>query len=65
MLGFHAASYYDDARRSLVPTRAGTRLVMRMYPAAIRHWIEQHGGLTPRIMKMQGNDLAALYRTCQ
>jgi hypothetical protein len=65
ILGFHAASYYDDARRSMVPTRAGTRLVMRMYPAAIRHWIEQHGGLTPRIMKMQGNDLAALYRTCQ
>jgi hypothetical protein len=65
VLGFHAASYYDDARRSLVPTRAGTRLVMRMYPASIRHWIEQHGGLTPRIMKMQGNDLAALYRTCQ
>ena len=65
MLGFHAASYYDDARRSLVPTRAGTRLVMRMYPAAIRHWIERHGGLTPRIMRMQGNDLASLYRTCE
>ena len=32
VLGFHAASYYDDARRSLVPTRAGTRLVMRLYP---------------------------------
>jgi hypothetical protein len=64
VLGFHAASYYDDARRSFVPTRAGTRLVMHMYPAAIRHWIEQRGGLTPRIMKMQGNDLASLYRTC-
>jgi hypothetical protein len=23
-LGFHAASYYDDVSRSLVPTRAGT-----------------------------------------
>ena len=65
VLGFHAASYYDDARRSLVPTRAGTRLVMRMYPASIRHWIEQRGGLTPRIMRMQGNDLASLYRTCE
>jgi len=65
VLGFHAASYYDDARRSLVPTRAGTRLVMRMYPVAIRHWIEQRGGLTPRIMTMQGSDLAALYRTCE
>ena len=34
VLGFHAASYYDDARRSLVPTRAGTGLVMRHLPAA-------------------------------
>src|SRR4029077_7082337 len=43
MLGFHAASYYDDAPRELVPTRAGSRYVMRMYPAEIRHWIERHG----------------------
>ncbi len=34
VLGFHAASYFDDTSRSLVPTRAGTRLVMRLYPAA-------------------------------
>src|ERR1700728_5268464 len=26
MLGFHAASYYDDVSRQLVPTRAGSRL---------------------------------------
>jgi hypothetical protein len=32
VLGFHAASYYNDVSRSLVPTRAGTRLVMRLYP---------------------------------
>ena len=25
LLGFHAASYYNDVSRSLVPTRAGTR----------------------------------------
>jgi len=65
VLGFHAASYYDDARRALVPTRAGTRLVMRLYPAAIRHWIERHGGLTPRIIAMRGRELASLYRRCQ
>src|SRR5271170_1480028 len=35
VLGFHAASYYDDASRSLVPTREGSGLVMRLYPAAI------------------------------
>lgn len=65
VLGFHAASYYDDASRSLVPTRAGTRLVMRLYPSSIRNWINRHGGLTPRIMAMRGRDLAGLFNTCR
>jgi hypothetical protein len=65
VLGFHAASYYDDASRSLVPTRAGTRLVMRLYPSPIRNWINRHGGLTPRIMAMRGRDLAGLFNTCR
>ena len=64
ILGFHAASYYDDASRSLVPTRTGTRLVMRLYPPAIRSWIVRHGGLTPRIIALRGAELAALYNTC-
>jgi hypothetical protein len=64
VLGFHAASYYDDASRSLVPTRAGTRLVMHLYPPVIRNWIVRHGGLTPRIIAMRGRDLAALYSAC-
>jgi hypothetical protein len=65
VLGFHAASYYDDTRRSFVPTRSGTRLVMRLYPPEIRSWIERHGGLTPRIIALRGRELAALYNTCQ
>jgi hypothetical protein len=65
MLGFHAASYYDDATRSLVPTRAGSRLVMRLYPPAIRRWINAHGGLTPRLIQLRGRQLAALYHTCR
>lgn len=65
VLGFHAASYYDDASRSLVPTRAGSRLIMRLYPSEIRSWIDHHGGLTPQLITMRGHDLAALYSTCQ
>lgn len=65
MLGFHAASYYDDATRSLVPTRAGSRLVMSLYPAPIRRWIDVHGGLTPHLIRLRGRDLAALYHTCR
>ena len=65
VLGFHAASYYDDASRSLVPTREGSRVVMRLYPPAIRAWIQRHGGLTPRIIGLRGRELAALYPACQ
>jgi hypothetical protein len=65
MLGFHAASYYDDASQSLVPTRAGSRLVMRFYPTAVRSWIQHHGGLTPRLIQLRGRELAALYNTCE
>ena len=65
VLGFHAASYYDDASRSLVPTREGSRLVMQLYPAPIRNWIERHGGLTPHIIQLRGRDLTSLYQTCQ
>ena len=64
VLGFHAASYYDDASRELVPTREGSALVMRLYPAQIRAWIGHHGGLTPRLIQMRGHELAALYRPC-
>jgi hypothetical protein len=65
VLGFHAASYYDDASRSLVPTREGSRVVMRLYPGPIRSWIERHGGLTPRLIQLRGRELAALYHSCQ
>jgi hypothetical protein len=64
VLGFHAASYYNDVSRSLVPTRAGTRLVMRLYPPEIRTWINRHGGLTPQLITMRGQDLAAFYSPC-
>lgn len=65
VLGFHAASYYDDASRSLVPTRDGSRYVMQFYPRQIRAWIDRHGGLTPRLITLRGRELSALYPVCQ
>jgi hypothetical protein len=65
ILGFHAASYYDDASRSLVPTREGSRLVMHLYPQDVRSWIDRHGGLRPQLLTMHGRDLTALFPTCQ
>ncbi len=65
VLGFHAASYYDDASQSLVPTREGSALVMRLYPNQIRNWIVHHGGLTPHLIELRGRELSSLYRTCE
>ena len=65
VLGFHAASYYDDASRELVPTREGSALVMRHYPAQIRAWIGHHGGLKPKLIELRGHELTALYHPCQ
>jgi hypothetical protein len=65
VLGFHAASYYDDVSRRLVPTRAGSRLVMGLYPSNIRSWINRHGGLTPQLIRLSGRELAGMYQTCQ
>jgi hypothetical protein len=65
MLGFHAASYYDDTSRTFVPTRAGSRVVMSYYPPAIRRWIDRHGGLTPHIIQLRGRELSAMYRPCE
>src|ERR1700724_971104 len=56
VLGFHAASYYDDASRSLVPTREGSRVVMRLYPPEIRAWIDRHGGLRPQLIALHGRE---------
>lgn|SRR5215472_10192810 len=64
VLGFHAASRYDDAMQSFMPTRGGSSLVMRLYPADIRHWIMRHGGLTPRMIALRGLELAAHYKIC-
>ena len=64
VLGFHAASYYDDASRSLVPTAEGSQLVMRLYPQDIRSWINQHGGLTPQLLTLRGSELAEFYPAC-
>jgi hypothetical protein len=33
VLDFHAASYYNGVSRSLMPTRAGARFLMRLYTA--------------------------------
>ncbi len=63
VLGFHAAWMYDTAGHR-IPSPAGTRELMKTYPASIRVWLSRNGGLRPRMTYLQGRALAALVRPC-
>lgn len=64
VLGFHAASLYDEASGLLEPTRRGTRYVFSLYPVSIRNWITRNGGLTPNLIFLQGAQLHRFYQAC-
>jgi len=63
-LGFHAA-WHPGANGRQITSRGGTQLLMAVYPAHIRAWIRRHGGLTRRMVILQGRELFAMYRPCQ
>jgi hypothetical protein len=63
VLGFHAAWMPADDGRKVTSPEA-TRLLMQLYPASVRQWITRRGGLTPKLMLMQGRDLAAVVPPC-
>ena len=63
VLAFHAAwEPLEDGRT--VTHRAGTALLMSIYPPTIRAWIKHHGGLSRDTILLQGRELAALYPRC-
>jgi hypothetical protein len=62
-LGFHAAWDPGSNGRKIINTEA-TQSLYLMYPSEVRRWIDQRGGLTPRMIFLGGSELAALYRPC-
>jgi hypothetical protein len=63
VLGFHGARLVDQGGREYDASDA-TRLMAASYPAAIRAWIERHGGLTTRLIFLHGRELASFYPHC-
>jgi hypothetical protein len=63
-LGFHTAWQFNEAGRPVVSPE-GTELLMSNYPARIRDWISQRGGLTPNLMYLTGRELASMYPACR
>src|SRR4051794_26289286 len=62
-LGFHAAWDFGANGRAVTNAEA-TQMLYSMYPSAVRRWISQRGGLTPRMIFLRGKQLQALYKPC-
>jgi len=43
----------------------GTNFMIRQYPAWVRDWIAQNGGLTDRLIRMDYSYAARYLRTCR
>jgi len=62
-LGFHAAWMPDQSGRP-VTSPMGTQALWRLYPAPVRSWINRHGGLSRKMIFLQGRDLAGMVPVC-
>jgi hypothetical protein len=61
--GFHAAWMPDRDGRP-VTSPLGTQALWSIYPASVRRWINQHGGLSRRMIYLQGQELDGIVASC-
>ena len=61
--GFHAA-WMPDREGRPVTSPLGTQALWSIYPATVRRWINQHGGLSRKMIFMQGNELSGIVPSC-
>ena len=64
VLGFHAARSMDHRGRMYAEPEA-SELVLEAYPAPVRGWIRNRGGLSSRLLLLRGRELAAIYPSCR
>ncbi|HUO50845.1 MAG TPA: hypothetical protein VMU25_04770 [Candidatus Paceibacterota bacterium] len=63
-LGFHSAWDYDGNGQPVVNPEA-TQLLMALYTPHMRAWVRTHGGLTPRMIFLQGRELQRMFPLCK
>jgi len=61
--GFHAAWMPDRDGRP-VTSPLGTQALWSIYPASVRRWISRHGGLSRKMIFLQGQDLNGIVPSC-
>ena len=61
--GFHAAWMPDSDGRP-VTSAMGTQALWRIYPSSVRNWINRNGGLSRKMIYLQGRALAGIVPSC-
>jgi hypothetical protein len=62
-LGFHAAwqpGFFGQRNHSDM----GTQVLMQIYPPKVRNWLRRKGGLSRRMIYMQGKELSRFFPRC-
>jgi hypothetical protein len=62
-LGFHAAWMPDEDGRP-VTSPMGTQALWRVYPTSVRTWITRNGGLSRKMIFLEGRALARYVPSC-
>jgi len=62
--GFHAA-WMPDTDGQPVTSPLGTQALWNIYPTPVRRWISRHGGLSRKMIFMQGHDLGGIVASCE
>jgi hypothetical protein len=63
-LGFHAA-WMPGNDGHPVTSPMGTQALWNIYPNSVRHWITRHGGLSRRMIFLQGRELTSIVPACE
>ena len=64
VLGFHAPQKLDRRSGRMTGSAEATRIVTDSYPSGVRAWIKKRGGLSRKLIYLQGRELGSLYRRC-
>jgi hypothetical protein len=63
VLGFHSA-WRPMAGGKRVNSSVASQAMLEVYPAELRKWIAQHGGLSSKMIFLHGRDLAEIVPPC-
>lgn len=61
--GFHAA-WMPDTDGQPVTSPMGTQALWNIYPVSVRRWISRNGGLSRKMIFLQGRDLSGIVASC-